>query len=96
MLEIVGREFRQSRTNRKRRKNLRRGNGGGGGEAATGVIGTENQEAVDWKFDRLDMDRDGVLRKREFKTFRLSIKQLARNKVSRRSSQDSPLYAICV
>ena len=39
------------------------------------------KEVVDWKFARMDANGDGVLRKREFRHFRRSVKRLARNKV---------------
>ena len=93
-----------------RRRWKRSGGGGdrGGGGAGGGAIGHKNQEAVDWKFKRLDEDgydlsivsifernigsvtshfrlsSDGTLRKREFKSFRLDVRQLARNKACAR------------
>ena len=38
-------------------------------------------QVTGWKFDQMDVDRNGVLVKREFRTFRRSVKRLARNKV---------------
>lgn len=50
-----------------------------------GLIGDQKKEVIEWKFDQMDANRDGDLRKREFKTFRLAIKRLARNKFCARN-----------
>ncbi|XP_059096724.1 SPARC-related modular calcium-binding protein 2-like isoform X2 [Tigriopus californicus] len=50
-----------------------------------GLIGDQKKKIIEWKFDQMDANRDNDLRKREFKTFRLAIKRLAKNKFCARN-----------
>lgn len=55
------------------------------GRVPDGALGSHKKEMIEWKFDQMDTNRDGHLRKREFKTFRRSVKRLARKKMCARN-----------
>lgn len=42
------------------------------------IIGNARKEVAEWKFEQLDTDRDGVLKKKELKGFRSDIKKVLR------------------
>jgi len=42
------------------------------------IIGNARKEVAEWKFDQLDSDRDGILKKKELKAFRGNIKKVLR------------------
>jgi hypothetical protein len=68
-MDILTSEFRSSGSDR---------TGGG----VIPIIGGQNGKIAEWKFDLMDANEDGFLRKSEFKSFRLSVKDAgpARNR----------------
>ena len=49
-------------------------------------------QVAEWKFDQLDSDRDGVLKKKELKAFRGNIKKVLRPRRCGSSFTRSPLF----